>query len=563
MVANENLWSNLNHNGGMVMVASSLLKKELKQNAVIFLAPYLFLGLIIILNRKSPDWLPPQWAELLTVSLPLAMAGAYGLQAFDLEENSRTKEFLMTKPLTLPQIVWTKYFCGLGVLLPLTVLWIASLLPQSLVPPTLDNLNSFWLTLFLMVTVILYSASFLAGILLKGPIKLLAGIGLGVVALGWSGLVWCESVTTIYYANLDRFPGIALTLIYLFSLLLIGFFLKVFIGVISQILKNTFSWKANRRAAGFTLAVFVLLPLMLWQANSLNHPVISSFDSLAHSLTTAADWFVGLEGVRQPDGKLTALTDARGRLGIAASFAKPRVVYVSNTGIMTKPLLSMAWSPDGHALTFCDNGHLKLYTLTTKATRDLGPGALAIWSRDSRQLLVGQMLETPTAQPGATAAPPRRLSLTLLDLHQPEQIHPVAELYTNDLAIEWDSLSNTLFAVNHAGVLTTINLTTSQTQKIALLPPKQKESVFYAKIAPPDSTSSTLALILCSFGPTQAQQHKTYTIRWYDLDLKTQKITLTGTLTDCSYKDIIPSVSNHSLLVRSYNNGLYRQIKVK
>jgi hypothetical protein len=545
----------------MVMVASILLKKELKQNAVIYFVPYLFLLLILTLNRQNPAWLPPQWVQALTVSLPLAMAGAYGLQAFDLEENGRARDFLLVKPLSPGQIVGMKYLSGLLVLLPLTVLWVAALLPQSFIAPTLDNLDSFWLTLFLMIVMILFSASFLAGILLKGPVKLLAAIGIGAGATVWAGLVWLESLTALFYAHWDRFPGLALILIYLLTLLLIGLLLAITVGLVLQILKSTLSFWDNLKPIGLILTVFILLPLLLWLGNTLNRPGICAFDNLAGSLFSAADWFISIEGARQPAGKLVALTDARGRLGITAPFQKPRVVYVS-TGIETKPLQNIVWSPDGRRVVFSDNGQLKLYSLATKATSDLGAGVVAFWSRDSRRLLVGREATDQDEPNPAPAANLRRISLVLLDPRRPAAVRPLEELDTNDLALEWDSPGNSLFAVNRAGIITVIDLNTGQTQKIALLPNNQKESVFFGKILPPDSHSSTFAFILCSFNSSQAGQRKTYTIRWYDLDQKTKKITLAGTLTDCSYKDLIGCRRDHSLLARKFDNGLYRRIKL-
>jgi hypothetical protein len=545
----------------MVMTTSILLKKEIKQNTVIFVVPYLFLLLIIILNRQNTAWLPPQWIEPLAISLPLAMAGAYGLQAFDLEENGRTKDFLITKPLSPGQIVGTKYLCGLLVLLPLTVLWLAVLLPQSLTAPNLINLGSFWLTLFLLVTVIGYSASFLAGILLKGPVKLLAGVGLGVAAISWTGLVWCAGLTALYYAAWDRFPGLALTLIYLLTLSLLGFLVYLFVSLVLQILKNTATWQNIRKTAGFTFAVLVMFPLLLWLSNIYNRPAIGAFDNLARSFLTTDDWFIGLEGARQPAGQLTALTDARGRLGIAGPFQKPRIVYVS-TGIATTPLQNITWSPDGRMITFSDNGHIKLYSLTTKATKDLGEGIVAFWSRDSRQIMIGREITGRKAPRATPTANFRRISLKTLDLQHSAGVGAVEELYTDDLALDWDSSTNTLFAVNRRGILTIINLGTGQAQKIALLPANQKEPVFFGKIAPPDSQSSIFTFILCNFDSTQAKQRQAYTLRWYDLDQKTKKITLTGTLTRCPYKDIIVCNREHALLVRRYNNGMYQRKKL-
>jgi hypothetical protein len=571
------------------MIAPILFKKELNQNAVIFTVPYLFLLLIMIMNHQNTAWLPSQWAELLAVSLPLAMAGAYGLQAFDLEENGRTKDFLITKPLTLQQIVWAKYASGFLVLLPLTVLWIAALLPQSMVAPNLDNVNSFWLTLFLMITVILYSASFFSGILIKGPIKLLAGIVIGISAIGWSGLVWCEGLTTLFYAQWDRFPGLALTLTYLFSLLLIGFLLKILISLIFQILKNTMSFKNDLRPIILTLTTLILLPLLLWSGNAMNRPAICAFDNLAHSISSAEEWFISLEGMRQPSGNLVALTDARGRLGIAGPYQKPKVVYVS-TGIATnvhacsqvqkemkkqlstlnctlstdfnpKPLQNITWSPNGRFITFSDHDQLKLYSLATKKTKELGNGAFALWSRDSRQMLLGKITADSTTPDSASPTDLRRITLSRLNLST-GAASSVGEVRSNALTMAWDSQHNLLFSVNPNGFLTILNLATGKFGQTGLLPAKRPEPVFFCKSLVPGPQSQTFSFIVCSFSPSRSKQGKTYTIRWFDLNPQTQTITLAGTLKNCAYKDLIGSGPDHSLLVRSYDNGLYRKVKL-
>jgi hypothetical protein len=542
------------------MVAPVLFKKELNQNAVIFTVPYLFLLFVLIMNRQNAAWLPSQWAELLAVSLPLAMAGAYGLQAFDLEENGRTKDFLITKPLTLRQIVWTKYASGLLVLLPLTIMWIAVLLPQSMVAPNLDNLNSFWLTLYLLITVIMYSASFLAGVLVKGPIKLLAGIGIGIISLGWFGLVWCEALTALFYTHWERFPGLTMTLIYLFILLLTGFLLKIFASLIFQILKNTLSFTNRRTPIRAALAVIVLLPLLLWLGNILNRPVIGAFNHLAHSFFSADDWFISLEGARQPSGNLVALTDARGRLGVAEPYQKPGVVYVS-TSIATKPLQNITWSPDGRLIAFSDHDQLQLYSLVTKKIKNLGNGAFTLWSRDSRQMMIGKVSSAAAAANPMLPSNRRRISLSRLD-PVTGVTSPLGELRSDEITMAWDSRHNLLFSVNRRGMLTILNMATGKLEQTGLLPTNQKEAVFFSKSLAPGPQSQTFSFIVCSFSQLQTKRRKTYTIRWFDLNPQTRAIVLAGTLKNCAYKDLIGCGPEHSLLVRSYDNGLYRKVKL-
>jgi hypothetical protein len=122
----------------------------------------------------------------------------------------------------------------------------------------------------------------------------------------------------------------------------------------------------------------------------------------------------------------------------------------------------------------------------------------------------------------------------------------------------WDSRNNRLLLVDSSGDLQLIHLSDGAVENIRLLPQKTAERVFFSKIwfsgQGPD-----FRLILLTYDPQGSNQSKKYNVRWYAINSTTKKSVLIGTLKSRTYKDIIASCSDRSLLVRNYDNGLYRK----
>ncbi len=119
-----------------------LAQKEIRQNAVLFFLP-VGLYLLLVAARFFPAvGLPQRYLDLLATALPAALAAAFGLQAFDAEENTQTKDFLLTKPVSSGEIVAAKYLVGLVLILGLFFAGEVFLLPEAVRPPSLADYST-------------------------------------------------------------------------------------------------------------------------------------------------------------------------------------------------------------------------------------------------------------------------------------------------------------------------------------------------------------------------------------------------------------------------------------
>lgn len=541
------------------MIAFNLVKKEFKQNALIFIIPYLILVAIIILNLRNGDWLNPNWAEIFTICLPFAMAGAYGLQAFDLEVSGQTKDFLLTKPLTINSIIWSKFFCGLAVWLPFAFIWVALIYPQSFIKPDLNNINSFWLASFIMMVLTLYAASFLTGILVKGPIKLLVAILIGGIALGWTLFAWSEFLTLIFYLQIERFQLLALIFYYLFIIFLSLLIIRITVSIIFGIFKNI-EIKDNLKQVLLPVLILIILPLLIIPFNYYNRPVICSFDNLLTSIFKQSDWFIAMKGINQPSGDLFAFSDDQGRLAIGKLYEKPEVVYVSNSD-GEESLNNLCWSPNGKYISFSDNHRIKIYLLKNKKTIDFIDGDISFWSHDSKEIMIGKVLESET-QLSETGGEVQRqvINLRVYDLYN-RVGRVIGNFTTTGFSLGWDSKNSNLLAVDISGVLKVIN-TSGTVEEINLFDIDEQETVFASEVFYADSTGRKLKIVVFSINRQVDKKNVRYNVRWYDFISDTKEIKLTGVLRNIAYQDVIGYSKNNTVLVRKYDNGMYKQVKL-
>lgn len=539
------------------MIAFNLVKKEFKQNALIFIIPYLILIAIIILNLRNGDWLNPNWSEIFTICLPFAMAGAYGLQAFDLEVFGQTKDFLLTKPLTINNIVWSKFFCGLAVWFPFTFIWVALIYPQSFIKPDLNNINSFWLTSFIMMVLTLYAASFLTGILVKGPIKLLVAILIGGVALGWTLFAWSEFLTLIFYLQIERFQLLALILYYLFIIFLSILIVRIMVSIVFGVFKNI-EVSTNLKQVLLPVLILIILPLLIIPFNYYNRPVISSFDNLLASIFKPNDWFIAWKGVNQPSGDLFAFSDDQGRLAIGKPYQKLEVVYTSNSD-GEESLNNLCWSPNGKYIAFSDNQRIKIYMFNNKKTIDFTDGDIPFWSYDSKEIMVGKILDSQTLMSELGEVQKQLINLRIYDPYTGVG-RIIGDITTTGFSLGWDSRNNNLLTVDISGVLKVINLT-GTVEDFDLFNNNEREVVFSSEMFYADSTGK-LKIVVYSVNRQVDKKNVKYNVRWYDYITDTKEIKLTGVLRNIAYQDVIGYSKNNTVLVRKYDNGMYKQVKL-
>lgn len=539
----------------------ALAKKELKQNALLYLLPYLCGLVLIILDWRHLAFLSEEWQNILALILPVAIAGAYGLQSFDLEENGQTRDFLLTKPFTAQQIIKIKYFTGLAVLLPIAFLWILLLLPDSLMIPTLSDWSSFWwVTLFLLVITV-YTQSFTAAIFIRGPLKIMAAIGTSFLMGFWFFYSWSEGITILYWFEPFHHPIGSLIILCGFSVALVLFQITM--------AQNTAYWNLAqlpnsyfRKKLLIYLIILPLIPVLLTGITACCQPAIKPFDQLFTSLFTSRPWFITLEGAKQPGGHLYAYINTTGKLALGKLNQMPQIVY-NGSKASSQPLTNLTWSPNGQKILFREGTYLKLFELSSGKTQSLIEGNFGLWSADSTHLLAVEILKSEPQYSEWGQYNQTQYLLSLVDLDD-NSVEATVELNSSGSSLAWDSVSNRLLTVDIAGTLVAINLNNNTVSAVPIYETQMKEQIIYSKFEHAGSGKNQFYLTVFSMGiqKPDAVQEKKYSIRSYLLNPDTNTIKPLFHLSGVRYRDIIHTHRPDQLLIRRNNLGIYEKITV-
>ena len=371
-----------------------LAKKEIRQNVALFAVPAAIFAILVLVDLLHAPGIPGRYLDLLATALPVALAAAFGLQAFDAEENSQTKDFLLTKPISPWRIVAAKYLVGLIALLALSVFGEAFLLPEAVRPPSLADYSTLWFYSYCFLVLVVHGACFAVAAYVKGPRKVLYGALFATLAAGWFFTGFFAFLTSLYYFFGDPGPvwswaGVALGTA--LSIYLITFLLKAADWALRGVPP---AW--IRRSLLFFVAGLVLFPLCLSAAAYAGRPAIRPFSSLFSTFFGGEEWFAAVTAVKRPGEDLYALADAHGRLATAAKGGRPKLVYAGEKGTSPgeggrggeSPLSSLAWSPDGRWITFSEGGIVKAYDIIEKKIVPILRGELAVWSTDPNRMMV-------------------------------------------------------------------------------------------------------------------------------------------------------------------------------
>jgi len=518
-------------------LSKHLLQKELQQNMVIYLIPFLCLGIIWVLNAILTNWLEPKWAQILAGAIPLALAGAYGLQAFDLEENNQTKDFLLTRPLSIAQIISSKYLCGLILLLPLAYLWSFALTPQVVRFPSLTNFSSFFFVGLLILTWLIYTTSFTVGLYIKGSLKLLGALLLIPFIATWFGVSWFQGIAWLiinFSAPHETVRSLLLFVLITASLII---FLTTLANFLSsqklQTLPLTFSKKTL-----IYLILSICLPLFLSIINQISHPAIRPFTSLMTTIFGNESWFLASEGSAQPNGDLYLFRNQLGQLGLGKLFQKPQLIY---QGVKTKnnEITELHWSLDGKCFSFNENGQVKVYSLTTKKATPLAPGKMGLWSNNSQQLLLVKELSSQTVQSNYGVIQQQHLSLNISEPPYQTLSPPKWELQTASIALGWDDKRTQLLAIDHSWQLKLLNLNNVPVRSLSLNKPETPETIILSQILPWPKSPHEFQLIIYSFDQaTLKSKQRDFNLHLYRYTPPTT-IKKWAMLNDLSYRDFI------------------------
>lgn len=540
-----------------------IIKKELRQNGIILVIPYLFLLMVKLAELLKLFRLSPEWTAILTVAVPVALAGAYGLQAFDSEENAQTRDFLLTKPITIDEVVCPKHLLGLSALLIFTFIWQFTLLPQSILLPDLFDLQSLWLTAFVLIIATIYNVSFIIGLMVHGPKKLLVAIFNGFIISGWVFYGWCKLATVLY--RLDwcfrhhRFASIIILTVTIGLITIISLTAKNFIGW--QLSQNPF--KLLPRKNYYFAAILLMFPLCFGLISQLQKPVIQPFTSLAASFFKLEQWFVAVRGFKQPQHQGYAFIDSAGRIALTknATQTKPQVVINPATPTKTK---TITWSPDGSHFSFEQQGIIYTYDTNSGKTTRILTGNAAYWSIDNQQLLISEIINSKNLSVNGLTIPAHTIKFSVFDRNQQAVTYWAQIDSMTASALEWDSARELLLAVDPSWSLKLIHLKTGQVHTIDFLNSlPEYEIITYSQIIPSQPQPSAYDLIIYSRDKeTVSKGLNRFNLRWYTFNPQKGQIRLKTTFKNipATQMDLIVDTDNNRLLSNN-GSGVYHAIK--
>lgn len=538
----------------------ALVKKELKQNLLLYLLPYFCGFILIVLNARHQIPLSKEWQNILAVLFPVSFAGAFGLQSFDLEENGQTRDFLLTRPFSASQVINVKYMTGLAVLLPITLLWSVLFLPDALKLPDLSDWSSFWWLTLLLLVITVYTQSFTAAIFVHGPLKLLAAIGMAFIIGTWFFYSWFEGITALYWFESFRYPAFCWIILGVFTVALALFQIKV--------ARDAATWYLARLPAAFSrkkvwayLIIIPVLPFLLHGITACRQPAIKPFHQLFYTAFSSQPWFITLEGQKQPTGYLYACADVTGKLGLTEVNHMPRVVYAGSDP--SQPLANISWSPDGRKILFREGTHLKVFDVRSGNVRSLLEGDLGLWASDSTHLITAKIVHKQTKDSDWGSFDETVYQLSLVNLED-GSVQPYYQLTSSGSSLAWDSVANRLLAIDISGYLVSMNFNEKNVSYIPIFESQTKEPIFYSKFEYSGSGKNHFYLTVFSIDVSkpEALKEKLYTIRGYLFNAEDDSFTPLFKLSGVRFQDVILTDKPQQLLVRSNNLGIYHKITI-
>lgn len=541
----------------MINPVVPLFQKEIRQNGFIYLFPFILIITALTFQKFLAQLLSATWAKNFAIAIPVALAFSYALQAFDLEENSQTRDFLLTKPIAVSQIVISKFFSGLLVLLPLTILWQFALIPDLFRWPDLFDINSFRFFTYLLLIIISYSFSFTIGAWVKGPQKLLAAVFTSILGIVWFFFGWFEFLTLFYLAPItDKFP-ISLAILLITFVLLIILFKFLLVTVNGRLLNHSLAELFSQIKNYLPLLLF---PLLFYAANLFYNPEIRPFDSLFNCLNGSEEPFYAVDITKQPQANLFALTDVRGRLGIAKRGDTPTVIYRGEkkvNNLLSKPI----WAPSGDKIAFNENGIIKVLSLSQKTPFSLMKGDMAFWSDDSNILLVAAKLDTTPKSAARYSAPFNQYRLSYISLDSKKYYELQGNLSFPGSSMFWRSSLNTILAITDFWEIAVMNLNSGKVEMVKMPLPPKPGPIFLTKIAPSGNDSYRIAVFTDLKVLSGNNNSFRYNLQLYDFSLSNQKPVLKASLKDLNFQDVLINPSS-SKIWGSNSFGVYRKINL-
>lgn len=514
-----------------------LYKKEWTQNLILYIFPFPFVIILIGLRFSGQlSLIPSQMLPIITISVPLVLAIAYGLQGFDVEENAQTRDFLLVKPLSVWQIIMEKWFAGFGTVLVWTLGFIFGAQPQLWTWPLLTSVST-WVGILLIYAVILtYSSSFLAGIWIKGPKKLLVAGGFSLVTFAVFFITWSSWTTVLWHSSID--PFIASTTFMLTGVSTCILIICVTLLTIVWILRQRPRLQEDKTFLSVLLLLLVF-PLFSISFNLFQKPAlrVAYFAGMDLFGSDPAFWIE--DGLWRPNSSTLAVISSNNALGLTKLGEKPRIIYRGKIG-QNQKLADLAWSPNGAHLAFRSGTRLFVWFKGQPHPIDIGEGSSPCWSQDSTSLVFAKSVEIrPLKTINGT------FNLHHIELFKADFVKSIAEPYRS-LDLEspqwfWDSKQNAFYTLLSDGHW--LNISKKQ-PKVLRLPQFQPNEVIITSRLIPDLKNNRLLISTYSYPKSLLKKNIDFskvTLRTYIHTLDKAKFILLSESPATKYTNIIPN----------------------
>lgn len=529
----------------------TLISKEFRQNIVLYIFPFLIAFIVFILAQKNHHLIPESFAIKLAIAISVAIALAYGIQSFDLEEKGQTRDFLIVKPISVRQIIGIKYLTGFGMCFSGGLIWLLVLAPRIIQWPSLVDLRGFMFLAIILLELIVYTISFLFGALIKGPVKIIgAFFGASITVLVFFGF-WLELIKFLTWENVQELWSYILLFILTTIEIVI---LYQIISHLTQINLQNQSFPARKKTLIILLSAFLVFPITFWGINSINPPVITPYTPLSMLLSNDTA-FIAYQGAKSPVKNLYAVVDYSGRLGLLESGKTPVAVFQSPSKLKN-PFQDIIWSPDGSKIAFNDNKNIYVFSVSDKKLIVSFTGKYAMWSRDSDRLLIGSVVGSNLLNTPQGKLKQNIIQLSLADFKLKTVLN-MGQLKSIGLGFCWDSANQTILSIDPFWRFSLINLKNGSVQFLNL-PKKGKEKmgIFLVRIVPPSKNKTDA---LCQVFSTN-QKHD-YNIDLYRFSLINHSIIHQSSLKKVTYSDFFP-ISQGTEALYSNVPGVYHNIKL-
>ncbi|MGE5550430.1 MAG: TolB family protein [Bacteroidota bacterium] len=537
----------------MRTVLSPLLRKEFRQNLLVYLTPLPILFLVLFLRARGDFADPESWLyTVFTLAVPLTLAVAFGLQAFDIEVNAQTRDFLLVKPLSTGRIVREKF--GLGWLI--LIFWTAAF--NLAVDPTYLSWAapmpvSTWLgaIIFCWATLV-YGASYLVGLLVPGPKKMLLASLVGAAAVAWHFLTWSSWTTFLVHRSFFISRSAMLTMLfYALGMAAFAAIMGLLLTLTAWFLRGRPALGRNRVFRFSLLTAFFLLLTGLVADFGFPAPIRAA-DFLGLELFDLEQPFWTNAGAWRPDGKMLAVAGPDGALGLAAPGGKPRLIYKGQAaeGLTIEDL---SWSPDGKKLAFSYDGAVYVLRLGEEQPVLLGQGSSPCWARTSDAVLYTEASSPWRERRNGATITLYRLNLRKADLASGRSA-PFAQLVVQGTTWYWDSATNDFMFVDIFGQVHVLRGGADQPVPL----PGLHGSVSWHRFHPlPGKDDRYLIAVISLIGLDREE----YDVHCYEFDARTLRVDYLRKLPGQRLTNLILDPATGSCLIG--HNGVYRRVDLR